>query len=100
MPWRWFFIPIAKGRRFSGETFPRLAGKYYLCGMKQVTVDELRNEIVRQLGHEPSEGQSHAITIFQEFLRDGNERSAMILRGSAGTGKTSYLPVWSKTTFE
>lgn len=98
MPWRWFFIPITKGRRFSGETFPRLAGKYYLCGMKQVTVDELRNEIVRQLGHEPSEGQSHAITIFQEFLRDGNERSAMILRGSAGTGKTSLAGAMARAT--
>lgn len=98
MPWRWFFIPIAKGRRFSGGTFPRLAGKYYLCGMKQVTVDELRNEIVRQLGHEPSEGQSHAITIFQEFLRDGNERSAMILRGSAGTGKTSLAGAMARAT--
>lgn len=66
--------------------------------MKQVTVDELRNEIVRQLSHEPSEGQSHAITIFQEFLRDGNERSAMILRGSAGTGKTSLAGAMARAT--
>lgn len=57
--------------------------------MNQKIADELGAEITRQLGHEPTEGQSRAVTTFLHFLRDDREPGAMILRGSAGTGKTS-----------
>lgn len=46
-------------------------------------------QVERQLPFAPTEGQHNAITIFSEFMADPKENVAMVLRGSAGTGKTS-----------
>lgn len=51
--------------------------------------DELAHRIEGQLGFTPNTGQKEAIVAFATFMADRNERSAMILTGSAGTGKTS-----------
>lgn len=45
--------------------------------------------IVQALGFEPTADQQHAIDIFAEFLADRDDHVAMLLRGSAGTGKTT-----------
>ena len=41
--------------------------------------------------HEPTEGQRRACARIVDFLFDGNPRSAFLLRGYAGTGKTSLV---------
>lgn len=52
-------------------------------------VDALKYEILQQFGFAPTEEQDHALTVFAQFLTDRSSRAVMILRGCAGTGKTS-----------
>ena len=52
-------------------------------------VDELKYKILQQFGYSPTPEQAHALDVFAQFMTDPNPHSVMILRGSAGTGKTS-----------
>ena len=51
--------------------------------------DELKYRIRSALVHTPTAEQENAIQVFSMFLTDRNEQSVMILRGAAGTGKTT-----------
>lgn len=51
--------------------------------------DELKYRILEALGMEPTAEQDIAINVFCRFLMERDEQSVMILRGSAGTGKTT-----------
>lgn len=51
--------------------------------------DELVYQILQDFGFEPTQDQRNALHIFARFMTDRSENTAMILRGSAGTGKTS-----------
>lgn len=51
--------------------------------------DELIYQIRQSFGFEPTLDQSHALVTFTSFITDRDDRSVMIMRGSAGTGKTS-----------
>lgn len=51
--------------------------------------DEITYQILQTLGHEPTRGQLRVAETFARFLTDSSERTLMILRGSAGTGKTT-----------
>lgn len=51
--------------------------------------EALRQRIYQLFSHEPTEDQRNAIETFCEFASDFNTNSAMILCGSAGTGKTT-----------
>ncbi len=51
--------------------------------------DEIKYQIIQQFGFTPTDEQNHALDLFASFLTDRNEKSVMILRGSAGTGKTA-----------
>ena len=51
--------------------------------------EELKHQILQQFGLIPTLDQSHALEVFARFLTDTDPHVAMILRGSAGTGKTS-----------
>ena len=51
--------------------------------------DELNYRIRQALGLEPTLEQEQAIALFSVFMTDRSEQAAMILRGSAGTGKTT-----------
>lgn len=51
--------------------------------------DELRYRILQTFGFVPTPEQEHAIDMFTAFLTDREEHVVMILRGSAGTGKTT-----------
>lgn len=51
--------------------------------------DELKYRILEALGMEPTAEQNIAINVFCRFLMERDEQSVMILRGSAGTGKTT-----------
>ena len=52
-------------------------------------IDELKYKILQQFGYSPTPEQAHALDVFAQFMTDPNPHSVMILRGSAGTGKTS-----------
>ena len=51
--------------------------------------EELKYQILQQFGFQPTSEQAHALEVFAQFLTDTTPHCAMILRGSAGTGKTS-----------
>ena len=51
--------------------------------------DEIKYRIRQSLGFPPTEEQERAIGVFADFLVDADSRAVMILRGSAGTGKTT-----------
>ena len=51
--------------------------------------DELKYRIYAAFGHVPTADQEQAVDCFTRFMTDRNERAVMVMRGSAGTGKTS-----------
>ncbi|MBQ9230030.1 MAG: AAA family ATPase [Prevotella sp.] len=51
--------------------------------------DELKYRIRSALVHTPTPEQEHAIDVFSLFMTDRHEHAVMVLRGSAGTGKTT-----------
>ena len=51
--------------------------------------DELKYHILQTFGLVPTEEQEHALDMFSLFMTDREEHVVMILRGAAGTGKTS-----------
>ncbi len=52
-------------------------------------IEELKYQILQQFGFPPTPEQAHALDVFARFMTDRNPHAVMILRGSAGTGKTS-----------
>ena len=54
-----------------------------------MVLDELKYRILQQFGFAPTSEQGQALDTFARFLTDTDPRVVMILRGSAGTGKTS-----------
>lgn len=51
--------------------------------------EEISHQILQDFPFTPSRDQLHAIDTFARFLTDRDDRSVMVLRGSAGTGKTA-----------
>ena len=51
--------------------------------------DELKYRIVQTLGLPPTPEQAQALDVFAQFMTDRSDQVVMILRGSAGTGKTT-----------
>ena len=51
--------------------------------------DELKHRVHEAFGHIPTAEQEHGIDVFSLFLNDRMPNAVMVLRGSAGTGKTS-----------
>ena len=51
--------------------------------------DELTYAIQQEFQKEPTNDQKQAIRTFIDFLTDTDRQSVMILRGSAGRGKTT-----------
>ncbi len=52
-------------------------------------VDTLKSQILREFAFPPTSEQEYAIDTFSRFFVSSNSMSAMILRGCAGTGKTT-----------
>ena len=59
--------------------------------------NELMYQILRNFPFDPTDDQMHALDVFERFMTDSDERCVMILRGSAGTGKTSLASVIVRT---
>jgi tRNA A37 threonylcarbamoyladenosine biosynthesis protein TsaE len=51
--------------------------------------DELKYRIIQALGLPPTPEQGQALDVFTQFMTDRSDQVVMILRGSAGTGKTT-----------
>ena len=51
--------------------------------------DELKYRILQTFGFTPTPEQEQALEVFSRFMTDRAEHVVMILRGSAGTGKTT-----------
>ena len=51
--------------------------------------DELKYRILQTFGFPPTAEQEYALDVFSRFMTDRAEHVVMILRGSAGTGKTT-----------
>ena len=51
--------------------------------------DELKYRILQTFGLVPTAEQEHALDVFADFMLDRQEHTVMILRGCAGTGKTT-----------
>ncbi len=54
-----------------------------------MNIEELKYQILQQFGFPPTPEQAQALDVFVQFMTDSNPHVVMILRGSAGTGKTS-----------
>ena len=62
--------------------------------------NELMYQILRNFPFAPTDDQMHALDVFERFMTDSDERCVMILRGSAGTGKTSLASVIVRTLLD
>ena len=62
--------------------------------------EELKYRILQNFGFEPTVDQMYAVDLFARFMTDRDERVVMILRGSAGTGKTSLAGAIVRTMQE
>ena len=51
--------------------------------------DQLKYHILQSFGFPPTAEQEHAVNVFCQFMCCRDDRVVMILRGSAGTGKTT-----------
>jgi len=57
----------------------------------------LKEQILQNFGHEPTSGQMEALDLLCDFLLSGASDSLFVLRGFAGTGKTSLISAIVKT---
>lgn len=62
--------------------------------------NELMYQILRNFPFDPTTDQMYALDVFERFMTDSDERCVMILRGSAGTGKTSLASVIVRTLLD
>lgn len=60
----------------------------------------LRERILDIFGYEPTAEQMQAVEVFCEFIADRSQHPCMVLRGSAGTGKTSLASAFVRTLTE
>ena len=51
--------------------------------------DELTYRIRNDFGHTPTQEQAAAADTFARFMTDRRDEAVMVLRGAAGTGKTT-----------
>lgn len=63
--------------------------KLFCNFVPNMITDELKYRIRSALVHVPTPEQENAINVFSVFMTDRHEQSVMILRGAAGTGKTT-----------
>ncbi|MCB9169809.1 MAG: AAA family ATPase [Flavobacteriales bacterium] len=51
----------------------------------------LSDDLLRTLGHAPTEGQRRAIDAIERLMATGRERPTLVMKGYAGTGKTTLV---------
>ena len=71
--------------------------KSYIFTTIIMITDELYSQIIAAFPFPPTAEQLKAVKIFSEFLFDSDRMSVFIMRGSAGTGKTTVASMIVKT---
>jgi len=56
-----------------------------------MTTAQLNKLLTENFSYEPTSGQSELISMISEFLLDTEERNLLVIKGYAGTGKTSIV---------
>lgn len=59
--------------------------------------DFLTSQILTEFGHDPTDDQRHAAEQFSDFIFSPDESEVFLLRGYAGTGKTSLVSALVRT---
>ena len=85
--WYSFLLPL----------FCNFAVQSYEENTDRMLQDEITNQILQVFRFAPTSDQRQALDTFARFLLDRDEQSVMILRGSAGTGKTALASAMVQT---
>ena len=72
----------------------KLQKTFYVIALK---IQEFIDEVVREFGFTPTHDQLNALETFARFLADKEQNCVMVMRGSAGTGKTSLAGAMVRT---
>ena len=72
----------------------KLQKTFYVIALK---IQEFIDEVVREFGFTPTHDQLNALETFARFLADREQNCVMVMRGSAGTGKTSLAGAMVRT---
>ena len=72
----------------------KLQKTFYVIALK---IQEFIDEVVREFGFTPTHDQLNALETFARFLTDREQNCVMVMRGSAGTGKTSLAGAMVRT---
>ncbi|OFX88591.1 MAG: ATP-dependent endonuclease [Bacteroidetes bacterium GWF2_33_16] len=62
--------------------------------------DHIKKSILKNLGHEPTSDQLKLIENLSDFIIDNDSRKIFLVKGYAGTGKTTVISALVKTTEE
>ena len=85
--WYSFLLPL----------FCNFAVQSYEENTDSMLQDEITHQILQVFRFAPTSDQRQALDTFARFLLDRDEQSVMILRGSAGTGKTALASAMVQT---
>lgn len=72
----------------------KLQKTFYVVALK---IQEFIDEVVREFSFTPTHDQLNALETFARFLADREQNCVMVMRGSAGTGKTSLAGAMVRT---
>ena len=72
----------------------KLQKTFYVIALK---IQEFIDEVAREFGFTPTHDQLNALETFARFLADREQNCVMVMRGSAGTGKTSLAGAMVRT---
>lgn len=72
----------------------KLQKTFYVIALK---IQEFIDEVVREFGFTPTHDQLNTLETFARFLADREQNCVMVMRGSAGTGKTSLAGAMVRT---
>ena len=72
----------------------KLQKTFYVVALK---IQEFIDEVVCEFGFTPTHDQLNALETFARFLADREQNCVMVMRGSAGTGKTSLAGAMVRT---
>ena len=72
----------------------KLQKTFYVIALK---IQEFIDEVVGEFGFTPTHDQLNALETFACFLADREQNCVMVMRGSAGTGKTSLAGAMVRT---
>ena len=72
----------------------KLQKTFYVIALR---IQEFIDEVVREFGFTPTHDQLNALETFARFLAEREQNCVMVMRGSAGTGKTSLAGAMVRT---